>query len=270
MNNTFKLLIFFLILISSGIGEAGSIGVGIHSGYGVIEYEERSSSWGSDLESKSSQNVVLFGVSGEYSFSELKNFYAGITTDWALGLKDNEVWEEDDIQIQTNDMRISAQFYDFRFGYKNIGKDYYYRLYVSGGWDGIHFKRDKFLKQGETVPGSITEDISLWRTGAGAGFGYSLGEWALDARIAYAYFPVGKVENSSLPQFTFETNGVCFDMGVGIARKIAEKTSFYIGGSYTLIELDESDKMRSGLLQAVYPKSRTEMIIGVVNLSYSF
>ena len=270
MNGPVKFILFLLIMISAGIAEAGGAGVGIHSGYGVIKYEEHSSSMGSSIESESSQDVILLGVSGEYSFSELTNFYTGITTDWAFGLKDNETTTKDGIQIQSNDMKIFSQFYDFRFGYKNSGRDYYYRLYAAGGWDGIHIKRDEFALQGEIVPGGIKEDFSLWRAGAGAGFGYTLGNWALDGRIAYAYYISGEVKNSSYPQYTFDTNGSCLDMGAGIARKITDKTSFYVGVSYTLLELDESEIIRSGLLQAVFPQSRTEILTGVVNLSYSF
>jgi len=270
MNSFVKLLVFILIIVSAGIAEAGGAGVGIHSGYGVIKYEHHTSFMGSDIKSESSQDVILFGVSGEYSFSEPINFYAGVTTDWALGLKDNETTKDHGIQIQSNDMRTFSQFYDFRFGYKNSGRDYYYRLYVAGGWDGVHIKRDQFLQQKYPAEGVNKEDISLWRAGAGAGFGYTLGNWALDGRIAYAYYLSGEVKFSSLPQNTFDTNGSCLDMGVGIVRKITEKTSFYVGVSYTLLELDESVIKHSNSVWAVFPQSRIEILTGVVNLNYSF
>jgi hypothetical protein len=285
MNISVKYLVFLLIIVSAGIAEAGGAGVGIHSGYGVIEYDEHSVSMGSPIESESSQDVILFGVSGEYSFSEPINFfgvsgeysfsepinfYVGVTTDWAFGQKDNEITKDHGFQIQSNDMRIFSQFYDFRFGYKNSGRDYYYRIYVAGGWDGIHIKRDEFVFQSETVSGAIKEDFSLWRAGAGAGFGYTLSNWALDGRIAYAYYVSGEIKNGSFPQHTFDTNGSCLDMGVGIARKITNKTSAYIGVSYTLLELDESEIIQNGLMQAVFPQSKTEILTGVVNLNYSF
>lgn len=263
-------LIICLILINAGSAYAGNFGMGLHGGYGVLKYEERTSVLGTDIVSESSQNVILFGVSGEYTFPNISNFYTGITTDWAVGLKDEEVWKEKNIKIQTNDMRVFDQFYDFRLGYKNSANNFYYRYYLSGGWDGMHFSRDKFVTQGEPVSESVTEDISLWRMGAGAGFGYKPGKWALDGRIAYAYYPVGKVENSSLPQFRFDTDGTCFDAGIGAARAINKNMSFYIGGSYSLIKLNESEIKQSGLIRAVFPESRTEMIIGVANLSYSF
>lgn len=273
MNKIQRRIIFLIIcltLTQSGLAYAGNFGMGLHGGYGVLKYEESSSALGSDLESESSQNVILFGVSGEYSFPNINNVYAGITTDWAVGLKDEEVWKENGLEIQTNDMRAFAQFYDFRLGYKNSSDNFYYRYYLSGGWDGMHFSRDNFLTRGEPVSESITEDISLWRMGAGAGFGYKPGKWALDGRIAYAYYPVGKVENSSLPQFRFDTDGTCFDAGIGAARAINKNISFYFGGSYTFIKLNESAIEQSGLTRAVFPESRTEIITGMANIAYSF
>ena len=271
MNGPVKLLLFVLIMISAGIAEAGGIGVGIHSGYGAIKYEHHTSFMGSDIKSESSQDVILFGVSGEYSFSELNNFYAGVTTDWAFGLKDNETTKNQGIQIQSNDMKIFSQFYDFRFGYKKSGRDYYYRLYMSGGWDGIDINRDKFVHQLYISTGNdIKEDISLWRAGGGAGFGYSLGDWALDGRVAYAYYISGEIKYSSLPQITFNTNGSCLDMGVGIARNITDKSGFYVGISYTLLELDESDIILNSSVRAIFPQSRVEILTGMVNINYSF
>ncbi|MBI5674592.1 MAG: hypothetical protein HZC48_02030 [Nitrospirae bacterium] len=273
MNSNLKIIIFFiisLILIHAGCAYAGNFGMGFHGGYGVLKYEESTSALGGDLESESSQNVILFGVSGEYSFPNIRNFYADITTDWAVGLKDDEVWKENGVEIQSNDMRAFAQFYDFRFGYKNSFNDFYYRYYLSGGWDGMHFSRNKFIMQGELASESITEDISLWRMGGGAGFGYKPGQWALDGRIAYAYYSAGKVENSSMPQFRFDTDGTCFDAGIGVARAINKNMSFYFGGSYTFIKLNESEIEQSGLTRAVFPESRTEIITGMANISYSF
>lgn len=270
MNCRIIFLIICLTLIQTGMANAGNFGMGVHAGYGVLNYEENTSALGSDIESDSSQNVILFGVSGEYTFPSMSNFYADVTTDWAVGLKDEEVWKENGFEIQTNDMRAFAQFYDFRLGYKDSFNNFYYRYYLSGGWDGMHFSRDKFVIQGEPVSETVTEDISLWRMGAGAGFGYKPGKWALDGRIAYAYYPVGKVENSSLPQFRFDTDGTCFDAGIGAARAINKNMSFYFGGSYTFIKLNESDIEENSLTRAVFPESRTEIITGMANISYAF
>lgn len=269
-----KKIIFSLIISSiiffAGNVDAGNFGIGVHSGYGVIKYEEQSSASGNNIESESTQNVVIFGVSGEYSFPKPENFYANITTDWIFGLEDVERWKENTIQIQTTDMRVFGQFYDLRFGYKNSLDNLYYSFYVSGGRDGLHFKRDKFVWRGTSVTDSVTEDISLWRTGLGGGLGYKMGKWALDGRLAYAYYPVVKVDNSSLPQFTFDTNGTVLDTGFGIAREIAQNVNFYFGGSYSLFKFDQSDIMQSGLIQAVYPESKIEIIVGMVNLTYAF
>jgi hypothetical protein len=242
----------------------------VHSGYGSIKYEEQSTAFGSNIESESSQDVILFGISGEYSFPGTNKFYTGITTDWAFGLKDEEKWRQDSTVNQSNDVRITAQFYDFRLGYKDSRDNLYYRLYVSGGWDGLHFKRDKFVWRGIEVNDTVSEDIGLWRAGIGAGLGYKMDKWALDGRAAYSYYTVAEIDNSALPQFEFRTEGACIDFGIGAAREIFQNTGFYFGGSYTLIKLQESDVMRSGSLQAVFPESRTEIITGVVNLTYSF
>lgn len=199
-----------------------------------------------------------------------KNFYVDITTDWAFGLKDRETWRENDTQIQTNDIEVFGQFYDLRFGYKNTLNNFYYRLYVSGGWDGLHFKRDRFVWRGTSAAGSVTEDFSLWRTGVATGLGFKHDKWSLDGRAAYSYYPKGEVKNSSLPQFTFDTDGTCLDIGLGIAREIAKNMGFYLGGSYTLLKLNQSDIMSDGSVQAVFPDSKTEIMVGVVNVTYAF
>ena len=245
--------------------EAGNFGFGVHTGYGVIQFEEKEDYLGTRFESESRQPAVLFGGSGEYSFKKPKNFFAGITTDWAFGLKDRETWTEEGAQFQTNDMRIFGQFYDLRFGYKNSLDKLYYRIYVSGGWDGLHFKRDKINRRGAQIPGDSTEDIRLWRTGVGAGFGYRIREWALDGRVAYSYYPEGETEDSSLPQLTFDTDGTCLDVGLGVARGIRENLSFYIGGSYTLQKL-KGDTTN----QDISWETKLEILVGMINLTYSF
>ena len=274
-------LILFILFVSCCKAYAGNLGFGVHSGYGVIKYEEQTTALGTDLEGESKQNAFLFGVSGEYSFClkacspqvnlpRQKNFYAGITTDWAVGLENEETWKNNGAKSQTNDMRIFGQFYDFRFGYKDSVDSFYYRFYVSGGWDGLHFRRSNFVVSGTAVSGTVTEDFSLWRTGAGLGLGYKPGKWALDGRLAYSYYPRGSVKNSSYPAITFDTNGTCMDMGIGIAREITKRINFYAGVSYTLIELDESNIMRNGSGQVIFPNSKTEILIGVANLTYAF
>ena len=269
MNKKFLILIT-AIIFSDTLSYAGNFGVGAHTGYGILKYEEKTSALGTNVESESRQNVILFGISGEYSLSKPENFFAGITTDWAFGLKGRETWREDDSEIQTNDMEVFGQFYDLRFGYKNTLKNFYYKIYASGGWDGLHFKRDRFVWRGVSSEDSVKEDFSLWRTGIGAGAGYKLNQWAIDGRAAYSYYPKGEVKNSSLPQFTFDTEGTCLDMGIGISREIEKNLKFYIGGSYTLLKLSQSNIMSDGSVRAVLPSSKTEIIIGVVNLTYAF
>lgn len=292
------IIFIFIVFVSYPEAWGGNFGFGVHSGYGVIKFEEKETFRGVNFESESKQNVILFGGSGEYSFPpRRKNFYVGITTDWAFGLKDRETWKQDNVQVQINDMRVFGQFYDLRFGYKNsldnlypvrkkapsfgrgkkihskdgpeLSNGVYYRLYVSGGWDGLHFKRDKFIRRGISVTDSITEDISLWRTGVGLGLGYKLNKWALDGRLAYSYYPKGKTKDSSLPQFTFDTNGTCLDVGLGVAREIAKNMSFYLGGSYTLQRL-KGNTTSNNTIQAIFWKSKLEILVGMVNLTYAF
>ncbi len=268
-----------LILLSGFItkADAGNLGFGIHSGYGKIKFKQESKVLGQDIESDSSQNSFLFGVSAEYTFPGSRNFYTGLTTDWALGLKDRETWKNEGSEFQSGNMRFFGQFYDLRFGYKNSislhnpsNDILYYRLYVSGGWDGLHFKRDEFVWRGVLVEEGSSEDISLWRTGLGTGFGYKRNKWALDARIAYAYHPASRIKNDSLPWFTFKSEGTCLDMGAGIAHELTKNMNFYAGISYSLIKLDESDVLSRNMLQAVFPESEMEILVGVVNLTYSF
>lgn len=262
-----KRIIFIIItlsLLSINYAYAGGFGVGLHSGYGIIKFKEKESFYGDSFESESKQDVILFGMSGEYSFQGHENFYAGITTDWAFGLGDREKWTQDNVRVQTNDMKFFGQFYDVRAGYKNSSGNLYYRLYVSGGWDGLRFKRDDVIWRG--TPGSdSTEDISLWRMGLGSGLGYRWDKWALDGRIAYSFYPEGKTEDSSLPQYTFDTKGTCFDVGLGVAREIRQSMYFYLGASYTLQEL-KGDTTTPDISW----KSRLEILVGMVNLTYTF
>lgn len=267
-----KIIISFLIAFAllAGQSYAGNLGIGVHGGYGVIKYEEETSTFGTDIESESTTNTMLFGISGEYSFKKLDHFFAAIVTDWTVGVEDKEDWKFNDVQVQSGDMNITGQFYDVRFGYKNGSEKYYYRMHVSGGWDGLRFKRKDYVWRGVPISGNSTEDISLWRVGAGTGMGYKLGSWALDGRIAYSYHVKGRVENSALSDVTFKTKGTCLDGGVGAARQIADNTGFYFGISYSLFKLDESDVEQSRGTAVIYPASKTEMIVGVFNLTHSF
>ncbi len=137
---------FFIILCSQLIcldsgAYAGNFGFGVHSGAGVIRYEEKSTVFGPNREAESSQGVIIVGGSGEYSFClkdcspqanppGRRNFFAGLTIDYTLGLEDRETWKDDGSKFQTNDMRVFGQFYDMRFGYKNSLDNLYYWLYL--------------------------------------------------------------------------------------------------------------------------------------------
>ncbi len=260
-------LAFFLAAVRV---DAAGFGIGAHSGYGNIRYEEETLAFGDEIRSEAVLETVLFGISAEYSFTEPENLFAGIVTDWAFGLEDTETWDTNNTRTQTNDLEIFGQFYDLRFGYKNTLRRLYFRIYASGGWDGVHFKRDKFVSKGTPVGGNVTEDFSLWRIGGGAGIGYKFGKWALDGRAAYGYYPDAVIKNSSMPDVKFDTSGTCLDMGIGLAREIYRNMTFYLGGAYTGIKLHESDIKQSGLILAVFPESKTQITAGVVNLTYAF
>jgi hypothetical protein len=269
MNNTVRLFVFFLIVISSCEAAAGSFGVGVHTGYGTISHKELHDSAGDVIQSESSQKALIAGVSGEYTFSSSHNIFAGLTTDWITGFGGREQWEINGIPPEASDMKFFGQFYDLRFGYKGWGDNIYYRAYISGGWDGLRFERDIFHYRAREADEDLREDISLWRAGMGGAFGFKRGKWAIDTRAAYAYYPKGSIKYRSLPDAEFSTNGTCVDLGAGLAFAVSKRVHFYVGGSYTLIEL-ESDSVHDGMISAGFPESRTELAGGVINLGYSF
>lgn len=254
-------------LISIPTAFAGNFGFGAHGGYGVIKYEEENTVSSPSLESTSTQNTVLLGLSGEYSFS---SYYTGVTTDWTVGMGDrDETWKRGGNTTQTNNMKVLGQFYDVRLGYKNELNKFSYRVYSAGGWDGMHFRRRNFTVGGVgSTSGPITEDFSLWRMGGGLDLGYKLGTWFLNGRAAYAYYVNGEVTNSSWPSIGWDTNGTCMDFGMGFGKEI-QNMKFYIGFIYTLIDLDQ-DIQNSGSTQVVFPNSTIEMMFGVANLTYAF
>lgn len=268
-------VMFLLIILLTFPAYAGSYKAGIHSGYGVMTYEEDTTALGRKDESESTLNTVLLGAYGEYSFSEPKNFFAGITADWAYGLEDTESWKRNGSPYQTNNLEIFGQFYGGMIGYNKSLDRLYYRIYLSGGWDGIHFRRGNIVENGIGSSGYVTEDFSLWSTGGGIGGGYKLGNWALEGKAAYAFYPVASVKNSSYPGFKFETDGTRIDIALGAVRQLTEKINLYLGGSFTSLELNESEVKQttnksSQLITIVFPNSRTEIVAGMVNLSYTF
>jgi hypothetical protein len=263
-------IIVALSLLGVNATYAGEIGVGIHAGYGSIHYTEDTSSLGSRVGSESTQPVILAGLSGEHTFGNNKNLFVNLTTDWIFSREGDEKWKEEGVEIQENNLRFFGQFYDLRLGYKNAMDDLYYRFYISGGWDGLNFKRDNFVLNGIPVDGEAEEDFSLIRTGVGGGVGYRIKRWAIDGRIAYSYYPYARIKNTVLPGFEFSTHGTCLDGGAGVAYQINERLNFYAGFSYTLLRLDESDVIEKSSILAVFPESRTEIRVGMLNLTYVF
>jgi len=267
---------YLLFIFIAGYAEAGNFGVGAHTGFGVIKYQEDTMLLGDEYESDTSLATVLLGVSGEYTFQRFENLFAGITTDWAFGIDNEERWDKNNIRFQTNDVRIFAQFYDGRLGYKNNFKKFNYRLYGSFGWDGIHFRRTNFIDvNGVKTDASIAEEFTLWRVGGGLSMDYRIGNLVLDGRAAYSYYFDGEVRSTNNDGIWFDTNGTCLDFGLGVIFEVADDLNFYLGGSYTRIELDESEVL-SGISQSgrpiatKFPNSELQMVAGVVNLTYSF
>ena len=267
---------FLVIIFIAGYAEAGNFGGGVHTGFGVIKYQEDTMLLGDEYESDTSLATVLLGVSGEYTFHGFESFFAGITTDWAFGIDNEESWDKNNIRFQTNDVRIFAQFYDGRLGYKNNYNKFNYKLYGSFGWDGIHFRRTNFIDvNGVKTDASIAENFTLWRVGGGLSMDYRIGNLVLDGRAAYSYYFDGEVRSTNNDGIWFDTNGTCLDFGLGVIFEVADDLNFYLGGSYTRIELDESEVL-SGISQSgrpiatKFPNSELQMVAGVVNLTYSF
>lgn len=249
---------------------AGNFSLDTRAGFGAIKYEEQTSSVGTNREAESTQNAVLLGLSGEYSFSDQGKFFTAVTGDWTIGAGDREKWRDNSIAFQTNDMKVFGQFYDVRLGYKNNINNFYYRAYLSGGWDGMHFRRRHFIvKSVGTATGPITEDFSLWRTGGGVDLGYKLGSYMLNGKAGYGYYINGEVENSAYPNTTWDTNGTRMDFNIGVSKEIQQNIKFHIGFIYTLIELDEDIKTINST-RVVFPNSTTKMMFGVLGLTCAF
>lgn len=258
---------------------AGNFGIGTHAGFGVFHYNEFTDVFGPDIESDTTLDAVILGGSAEYTFPKIDHVFTGITADLVFGLEDIETWEIDDTEVQTNDISIFGQFYDARLGYKNDFGNLSYRVYASGGWDGISFRRKNFFIMGSgQSTDAIREDFSLWRVGGGIGLGYSFGTWAIDGRAAYSYYFDGEVRNTGNSGLIFDTNGTCIDVGFGIMKEIVENLRFYIGATFTRIRLDESEVSRDvktdGITikteDSVFPESIIHIAGGVINLTYSF
>jgi hypothetical protein len=249
---------------------AADIGIGLHAGYGAFYYKEDTSSMGAEIEAGSTQPAILVGLSGEYTPKARRNLFINLTTDWLWGLGGKERWREEGVEVQENDIRVFGQFYDLRFGYKDTLDSLYYRVYISGGWDGLNFRRDEFVLNGILLDGEVEEDFSLIRMGAGIGAGYKIHRWAVDGRVAYSYYPYAMIENTALPEFEFRTHGTCLDGGIGIMYRIGGRLDLYTGFSYTLLRLDESDVIERDAILAVFPESRTEIKAWMLNLTYAF
>jgi len=252
-----------LMLISISHAHAGDFSFTTYTGYGILKYEEKEDFSGKDYETKFKQKAIMLGFTGEYSFQRPKNFFLAGVTEFEFGLENKEKSKENNAQFRTNDVRSFSQFYDMVFGYKNTYGIFHYKLYAVGGWDGLHFEREKVISSGSTVPDSGNEDIKLWRTGVGTNIGFTASDWVFDGRLTYFYYPDGKTENSAVSQRTFDTTGDCVDMSLGTSRNVAKNLWLFLGGSYTMQELKDN-------AESISWKSKFEILAGVASLTYTF
>ncbi len=252
-----------LILISISYAHAGDFSFTTYTGYGILKYKEKENYLGTDYESKFKQKVILLGFTGEYLFQRPRNFFLAGVTEFGFGLENEEKSKGNNAQFRTNDVRSFSQFYDIVFGYKNTYDIYHYKIYAVGGWDGLHFEREKVTSSGSIVPDSGNENIKLWRTGIGTNIGFTAGNWVFDGRLTYFYYPDGKTENSAISQRTFDTDGYCLDMSLGASRNVGENLWLFLGGSYT------TQKLKADA-ESISWKSKFEILAGVVSLTYAF
>jgi hypothetical protein len=162
-------------------------------------------------------------------------------------------------------MKVSIQFYDLRVRYKNQKDNFYYRLYMSGGWDGLRFKRDEYVWQGSPLDKTSIEEISLWKVGTGAGIGFKKDKRSLEGRMSYSYYVDGETEDSSLPSVTFDTEGSRLNITLGLLREITKDLGIYFGGDYILQKLkgNTSDDDISW-------RTKFQILSGIIKLIYAF
>ncbi len=265
-----------IIIIPSLSVNAGTFETGAQAGYGVIQYNEETESLGPEIDSDADLHTILLGASAEYSFDRPSHIFAAFIADWAVGLEDEEQWEHDDVTVQTNDMSIFGQFYEGRIGFQNNVESFYYSAYLSGGWDGMHFRRKNFVVNDVSLSSDvIVETFSLWKAGGGMSAGYALNQWAVEGRAAYSYYLDGDVRNTDNDGIWFDTNGSRVDLGLDISQQLTERISFSAGAEYTLILLDESEVVpditdTGRPIITIFPKSRTQILAAVVKLTYGF
>lgn len=259
------LIATIVILFLSPIAHASRLSIDVHSGYGILRFEEKEYNRGDKFESEFKHKAILLGLSGEYILSEGGNIYTGINADWAFGLKDREELRRDGVKVQENDMRLSMQFYELRIGYRNQRGILYYRFYLSGGWDGMRFKRDEYIWQGSPLDKVSIEEISLWKVGAGADIGFRKDKWFLEGRFEYFYYPEGETEDSTLPNVTFDTEGSHFNIALGLTHEFTKDLGIYFGGDYILQKLkgNTSDDDISW-------RTKLQILTGKIKLIYAF
>lgn len=244
---------------------ADNINFDIHSGYGILKFEEQEDFRGDDYDSDFSNTAVLLGIAGEYTFPQNNSLYAGVNADWTFGLRDREAWDRNGAEAQKNDMKLTTQFYELRAGYKNQNDNLHYRFFISGGWDGMRFDRDEFTWMGSPLDKTSTEKTSLWKIGGGAGMGTDINGWALEGGVSYSWYADGETEDSSLSGVIFDTDGYRVNLAGGLSHGISDNLSIYVGAEYLYQRLkgDTSD-------DDITWRSKLQLMVGLVNIGYTF
>lgn len=257
-------------MFCTGHSHAGNLESSVHGGYGQMKYSESTSVFGDEISSEAILDTALAGTTVSYALSGVSHFFGSVAADWTLGIADKERWTRNGLDAQVNDLKVFGQFYDVRLGFKKASGLFQYEIYLNGGWDGFRFVRHNFSPDGNAFIGIVAEDFSLWKTGGGLAFGYEPDGWAITGRMGSSYYPDGKVKNSSWDGDIFNTSGVSIDMEAGILRTFSTDLGLYIGGMYKAVRLNESDVLKHGAENVVFPESRAEFLMGVIKLSRSY
>ncbi|GBE04486.1 hypothetical protein BMS3Abin10_00102 [bacterium BMS3Abin10] len=252
-------MVFFTLI--AGHAKAEVFTVEGHIGYGSLDYEEENSG----IEGESEHNILLLGISGEYSITDA--IYAGLYADWGFADDDTEEWSV----AQTNDLDVFVQYYDLRLGYKSRIDDFQWKVYISGGWDGLNVDKDNYVVNGLPLAfPAVEQDLSLWRVGGGLSARLMIDRFAVDGLFAYSRYIEGDGEISTMQNIDLDAEGNRWDGEVGVSYEIVDNLSVRLGGQYTFIDLSESDAVTGPGWFTIFPRVEVQTISGNLGVNYSF